>query len=1020
MKKSLLFILLLASVISFGIFMKADKSEVLSEQTKTPFEKKIEKKEARAAEFFKWRSEMLANVETGKVSPEDYYQALKSVEDHQNKQTSNKTNTVGIQWDNRGPDNQGGRTRTMLFVKDNPSLIFTGSVSGGLFKSVDAGSTWERIPSYFLNNSAIASLSQGADGAIYVGTGEGLGNSPNGDPFTPATIGSGVYKTTDLGVTWESIAETNPNYNAATGIVAITNNTWSSVSRLESHPTNMNILVAGTKNGLRITKNATDASTAITFAAANVVPNNTSEVSDIKILPNGIDGWAAIGGQIYKTEDVENGNWNRISNIGGSGSRAQIAVSSLDNNAGYNVYISFVGNGSGACLNGIYRSQDKGASWTQIAFAGGLDPFAQPTGAGNSGCQGWYDNCLAVNPADKDFLYIGGITLYTWSPGSGGLTRADKIGSEGGEHLDPDYIHADKHGIFFDPNDITGNTMYITSDGGIARTLNAFDGFPDNMVYSEQNRNYTTFQCYTIGSGKYGEVIAGGQDNGTLYVDYKGISPKAAKEVSGGDGVAGAEVSNFNIDATFSGVYYGALRRSMNNGVSSSTFLSTDIDPGACGFITCSPASSTSTCDSKEGEGQGFVYPFMLMETHQRLNPRYDARISARDEVINLPGGGQILLKDTIQPGNVLSNENFSFTKMPKFDTKGLDLEFNLDHVLMPGESDSFLVPFDSKYFIPTKCGSNFFVCTNPIQDGAAPEFSSVSIPGQSAIKRMDHSHDGDMVAAVTTNGRVIIMQGWDAYDAVSNSNSVTYNTVLNVSSSLSGVSVDRNNKDRVLVTAYGYGGTNKVFLSTNATSANPTFTAVQGDLPVMPVYDCVIDIDNEDRFIVGTEFGIYASNDAGLTWTAENLGLGARMPIYSVRQEWVNNFSCYLLSAAALGGGMFTSESLTPCTGSITYGRPVETGIAGLPEVEVGNIVVYPNPVAEVAKIAFNISSTSAITINIVDLTGKVVMSKDYGNLPAGDQKLEMNVSNLASSTYFTVISTSDKAYGNKLFIKK
>lgn len=1024
--------------------MKDYKNEAHSEKTKTAFEEKIEKKSARALEFLNWRRELLTNEETNKVSVDDYYAAAKQVNELDNVKAS-KTNTVGIEWTNRGPDNQGGRTRSILFVKDNPGLVFTGSVSGGLFKSVDSGNSWERVPSYFLNNASISTISQGIDGAIYVGTGESLGNNPDGDPFTPSTIGGGIYKSMDLGVTWESITETSPFYNDVDDIVDIpesvlasvvggyyySNNwSWSSVTMLKNHPINKDVLFVGTKDGVKISTNATAAPADITFTDATFSPAlatvnhsnfgtvNNRLVSDIKILPNGKDAWVAVHGRIYKTTDIESGIFTQVTNVGGVGEeRAQIAISALDSEGGYYTYVSMT-NSSG-CLAGIFKSEDKGTSWTQIAFAGGLDPFSQVND--DASCQGWYDHCLAVNPVDRDKLYIGGITLYTWSPVSGGLTRADKIGSEGGVHLDPDYIHADKHALFFDPNDETGNTLYILSDGGIARTVNAFDGFPDNMVYSEQNKNYTTFQCYTIGTGKYGEVVAGGQDNGTLYVDYKGISPKAAKEVSGGDGVAGAEISNFNVDAVFSGVYYGDIRRSMNNGVSATSFVSSVIDVAGCGHITCTPLSGTVTCTSLASTGQAFVYPFMLMETFDRLNPRYDARITARDEIIELPGGGQIELKDTIEPGNALLHENFVFDKMPNFDTTGLNLEYDLSETLYPGESDSFLIPFDSKYFIPSSCGG-FFVCINPIQEGAAPIFAEVNIPGQSAIKRMDHSHDGDMVVGVTTVGSVIIMQGWDAFDTTAaNLNSVTTRTVSNVSTRLSGVSVDRNNKDRVLVTAYGYGGTSKIFLSENATSASPTFTAIQGNLPIMPVYDCVIDIANPDRFIIGTEFGVFASNDAGGTWTAENLGLGARMPIYSVRQEWVNNFDCYLLSATALGGGMFTSESLSPCAGEITYGRPNGDGATGiLPETEVGTVVVYPNPVSELAKIGFNLSNASDVTINIVDLTGKVVKSKSYGNLSEGEHTLEMNVSDLAASTYFTVISTPDKAYGNKLFIKK
>ena len=53
-------------------------------------------------------------------------------------------------------------------------------------------------------------------------------------------------------------------------------------------------------------------------------------------------------------------------------------------------------------------------------------------------------------------------------------------------------------------------------------------------------------------------------------------------------------------------------------------------------------------------------------------------------------------------------------------------------------------------------------------------------------------------------------------------------------------ISVDPLNPDNVMVTSGGTSGTH-VYYSTNGTSANPTFTAKDGDLPDMPVFGCVI-----------------------------------------------------------------------------------------------------------------------------------------------------------------------------------
>src|SRR5699024_7994119 len=52
---------------------------------------------------------------------------------------------LNLQWEEMGPDNQGGRTRAILVDKNDPNKMYAGGVSGGLWVSTNAGSTWQRV-----------------------------------------------------------------------------------------------------------------------------------------------------------------------------------------------------------------------------------------------------------------------------------------------------------------------------------------------------------------------------------------------------------------------------------------------------------------------------------------------------------------------------------------------------------------------------------------------------------------------------------------------------------------------------------------------------------------------------------------------------------------------------------------------------------------------------------------------------------------------------------------------------------
>jgi photosystem II stability/assembly factor-like uncharacterized protein len=108
-----------------------------------------------------------------------------------------------LKWRSIGPY-RGGRSVAVTGVRGEPFVFYMGATGGGVWKTEDAGITWVPISDgYFKTGSVGAIAVAGSDpNVIYVGTGEACvrGNFSHGD---------GVYKSTDAGKTWENIGLTD-------------------------------------------------------------------------------------------------------------------------------------------------------------------------------------------------------------------------------------------------------------------------------------------------------------------------------------------------------------------------------------------------------------------------------------------------------------------------------------------------------------------------------------------------------------------------------------------------------------------------------------------------------------------------------------------------------------------------------------------------------------------------------------------------------------------------------------------
>ena len=83
-----------------------------------------------------------ANQVTGKVANEDVTEVMDQIKALN---SSKYKASWPLNWDFRGPDNVGGRTRCLVIDKDNPQILYSGGVSGSVFKSVNRGGTWYPI-----------------------------------------------------------------------------------------------------------------------------------------------------------------------------------------------------------------------------------------------------------------------------------------------------------------------------------------------------------------------------------------------------------------------------------------------------------------------------------------------------------------------------------------------------------------------------------------------------------------------------------------------------------------------------------------------------------------------------------------------------------------------------------------------------------------------------------------------------------------------------------------------------------
>jgi photosystem II stability/assembly factor-like uncharacterized protein len=428
----------------------------------------------------------------------------------------------GLRWRMVGPF-RGGRTVSVAGIPGNPNVYYFGAVGGGVWKTTNGGVTWNPIfDSQNVASIGAIAVAPSDPNTIYVGTGEP-------DLRSDLSTGNGMYKSSDAGATWQHIGLDDSRQIARIVVDPHDANTVLVAAVGHAYGPNPERGVFRSSDGGKIWKKALfvdDRTGAIDLAADPDNPRTLyAAMWRVQRPP-----WSQYppdngGGAIYRSTD-EGDTWTKLSATGlpdGDWGRTGIRVA--PGTGGKRLY-ALIDNKE-AKQAGFFRSDDAGASWSRI----GTDPRILG--------RLWYFGEIAIDPKNPDTVYLPNVSIYRTTD-AGKDWEAIK-GAPGGD---------DYHALWIDPTNpermITGSDQgaTISVDGG--KSWSSWYNQPTAQFYHVITDNEFPYHIYGSQQDSGTAAIASRSDYGTITFrnwysigagesGYIAPDPTDANTVYGGD-----------------------------------------------------------------------------------------------------------------------------------------------------------------------------------------------------------------------------------------------------------------------------------------------------------------------------------------------------------------------------------------------------------------------------------------------------------------------------------------------------
>ena len=461
-----------------------------------------------------------------------------------------------------------GRARQIVADPVNPAVVYISTAGGGVWKSYDAGQSWEPITDA-LGTTAIGTfaLDPMDPQILFLGF---------GDPFDVQQ--PGIQRSGDGGATWSAPVVLTATYTLAGTTYR---RTAGSVTDLKVDPVSSLVVMATTDAGLF---RSADGGVTWSAVALPADPDGATFFYLWSLAWVGSDTWLLAGQRADVTAPSDPGGtgvlefyrstdggatwkWNAAALPGGDeqahlAARGTLAAapSTLFDSATARVFLLLAATDGASTLD-LLRSDDGGLSFQAL----GLNSTGKPTNPNADQpdldvlhAQAWYNQALLADPEDPDTVFVGGDLALVRSM-DGGLTWSvisDWLPVPQG--ITQPYVHADFHSLAVGAD----GTFYAGTDGGFFYSTAARASPAAQVAFSSsRNRGLVTHLVYNVACAPdtwpadlLGWVAGGMQDDGTRA--RAGASP-TFNQVIGGDGIglavgaSAAHVGTSDVPAIF-------------------------------------------------------------------------------------------------------------------------------------------------------------------------------------------------------------------------------------------------------------------------------------------------------------------------------------------------------------------------------------------------------------------------------------------------------------------------------------
>jgi photosystem II stability/assembly factor-like uncharacterized protein len=386
-----------------------------------------------------------------------------------------KANLSGLKFRDIGPALASGRIVDIAVNPNNYSEFYLAVASGGVFKTTNRGISFQPIfDNYGSYSTGCVVIDPNNTNVVWVGSGEN--NSQRS-----VSYGDGIYKSEDGGKSFKNMGLKNSEH----------------IGKIVIDPRNSDVVYvaaqgplwkAGGDRGLYKTTDGGE-----NWELIKEISENTG-FTDIVMDPRNPDVlyaasyqrrrrvWTLLNGgpesALYKSEDAGK-TWEKITKGLPSGYVGRIGLGISPANPDY-VYALIEADGGG-----LYRSTDRGASWSkQNKFTSSSAQYYQE---------------IICHPNDPDILFM--VSTYTQFSTDGGKTL---------QTINQKEKHVDDHALWINPEN--PDNMLIGNDGGLYET---FDGAKNWRFIS--NLSLTQFYRVTVDNAEpFYNIYGGTQDNNTI------------------------------------------------------------------------------------------------------------------------------------------------------------------------------------------------------------------------------------------------------------------------------------------------------------------------------------------------------------------------------------------------------------------------------------------------------------------------------------------------------------------------